>query len=280
MSFLTNTPFLSVAQIGEKSSALDALHTRVLKAIERLNKDVQTRKIEISRRWGTKSGHATTDGGQHPISPADMASWSAIPLQDRERFATNETLASIRIIKQTAEPELNKYLKDAGPMHEALMSQRPYYSSPVQVLNRVSLGDPKRTTFLHQLQFAGPAELGHLAQVAVATHDVPLAAAVVSLLDRMPTKERPVGPVEVAAAMKLEEFVKVQQYLKLGDARLQGIIIAVRTWKQGKSNPINTLSMALRERDLEKDILKADGGEDDAPLNEDDAPFKGEWNDA
>ena len=50
-----------------------------------------------------------------------------------------------------------------------------------------------------------------MAQVAVATQNVPLAAAVLSLLDRMPSKDRPVGPVELASAMKQDDFLKVHE---------------------------------------------------------------------
>lgn len=235
MSFLTQTPLLTVAQIGEHASALDALHQKVLKAIARLQKDVDTRKSEIANRWKSVG----------------------IDAADKARFAKNETLAAVRQIKDNAEAELDRYLKEAGAPHEALMAQRPFYSSPVQVLNRSTLGDSKRTAFLQQLQFAGPVELGHLAQVAVSSKDAPLAAAVVSLLDKMPSKDRPVGPAEVATAMKLEDYLKVQEYLKLGDARLQGVIVAIRTWKADKSNPINTLALALKERDINHDLLGA-----------------------
>jgi hypothetical protein len=99
-----------------------------------------------------------------------------------------------------------------------------------------------------------------MAQVAVATQNVPLAAAVLSLLDRMPSKDRPFGPVELASAMKLDDYLKVQEYIKLGDARLQGILVAIRTWNQGKANPLNTVQLALREQQIDHDLI---GGRDE-----------------
>ena len=254
------SPLLSPQQIGELASNLDAIHTRALKAIERLQKDVQSRKIEISKRWGVPIGHAGTDGGQHQLSPSDVARWSAIPNEDRARMAQNETLAAVRQIKDNSAKELDKLLKDAGAPHAQLVSQREFYSSPAKVLARAALGDPKRTEYLHQLAYAGPAELGHMAQVAVATQNIPLASALLSLLDRMPSKDRPVGPAELAAAMKLDDYLKVQEYIKLGDARLQGILVAIRTWNQGKSNPLNTVQLALREQAIDRDLI---GGGDE-----------------
>lgn len=235
---LNSTPLLTPAQIGELASSLDALHTRVLKAIERLNKDVATKKAEIANRWKS----------------------AGIDAADKARFAQSETLAAIRQIKENSSAELDKLLKEAGPPHAQLVAQRPYYDSPVKVLSRASLGDARRTAYIQQLEHAGPAELGHMAQVAVGTKNEALAAAVLSLLDAMPTKDRPVSSQALATAMQLEDYAKVQEYVKLGDARLQGIVLAVRTWNQGKSNPLDTVTLALRERAIDRSIL---GGDDE-----------------
>ena len=101
------------------------------------------------------------------------------------------------------------------------------------MLARASLGDPKRTEYLLQLQYGGSAELGHIAQIAAVAGKVPLASAVLSLVNRTPTKDRAVGPADLAIAMNLDGYLKVREYLKLGDARLQSILIAIRTWNGG-----------------------------------------------
>lgn len=230
---LTDTPLLAAPKVGELASFLDALHTRVLKAIERLNRDVAIKKAEIASRWKT----------------------AGIDAADRARFAQSETLAAIGIIKDNSRAELDKLLKEAGPPHAQLIAQRPYYDSPVKVLSRAALGDARRTAYLQQLAHAGPAELGHMAQVAVGTKNEALAAAVLSRLDAMPTKDRPVSSQALASAMQLDDYVKVREYLKIGDARLQGIVLAVRAWNQGKSSPLNTLALAMRERDIDASVL-------------------------
>jgi len=219
------SPLLTAAEIGALASNLDAIHARTLKAIERLNQDVANRKQQIAARWKAAPG----------VSAGDLA-----------RIAQSETVAAVRQIKDNSAKELDKLLKDAGAPHAQLVSQRDFYSSPAKVLSRAALGDPKRTEYINQLAYAGPAELGHMAQVAVATQNVPLAAAVLSLLDRMPSKDRPFGPVELASA------------IKLGDARLQGILVAIRTWNQGKSNPLNTVQLALREQAIDRGVIGDD----------------------
>lgn len=238
MTILADAPLLTPAQIGELASSLDGLHGRVLKVIDRLQKDVDTRKQEIANRWKQ----------------------TGVGMVDRALFAKEETLAVVRQIKDNSKAELDKMLKEAGPAHARLIAQRPFYDSPVKVLSRAALGDARRTAYLQQLAYAGPAELGHMAQVAVATQNVPLAAAVLSLLDRLPSKDRPVGPAELAHAMRLDDFLKVQEYIKLGDVRLQGILVAIRTWTAGKSNPLNTVQLAMREQAIDRDLI---GGGDE-----------------
>ncbi len=236
---LSDTQLLSTQQMGELASQLDTLHSRVLKAIERLNKDVATKKIEIASRWKSAPG----------VGAGELA-----------RFAQNETLAAVRQIRDNSKAELDKLLKDAGAPHAQLIAQKPFYDSPAKVLARAALGDPKRTEYLQQLQHAGPAELGHMAQVAVGTRNLALASAVLSLIDRMPSKDRPVGPVELATAMRMDDFLKVQEYVKLGDARLQGILVTIRAWNAGKANPISSIQLAMRERDIDHDLI---GGGDE-----------------
>lgn len=236
---LSDTQLLSTQQIGELASQLDTLHSRVLKAIERLNKDVATKKIEIASRWKSAPG----------VGTGELA-----------RFAQNETLAAVRQIRDNSKAELDKLLKDAGAPHAQLIAQKPFYGSPAKVLARAALGDPKRTEYLQQLKHAGPAELGHMAQVAVGTRNLALASAVLSLIDRMPSKDRPVGPVELATAMRMDDFLKVQEYVKLGDARLQGILVTIRAWNAGKANPISSIQLAMRERDIDHDLI---GGGDE-----------------
>lgn len=58
---LSDTPLLSTQQIGELASTLDLLHKRTLTAIERLNKDIATRKQQIAARWKTAPGIGMAD---------------------------------------------------------------------------------------------------------------------------------------------------------------------------------------------------------------------------
>lgn len=226
---LTSTPLLSPSQIGELASQLDAIHGRALKSIERLNKDLATRRAEIANRWKT----------------------AGISMEDQQRYAESETVAAIGQIKDAASKELDAILKSVGAPHEQIIAQRQFYDSPVKVLSRAGLGTPERSHYTQQLQHAGPSELAHFAQVAVSTKNDTLAASVLSLLDATPTKDRQVSAQHLARSMNLDAYVKVQEYIKLAEARLHGVLVAVRAFRQGRSNPLSTVSLALREREIE-----------------------------
>lgn len=150
--------------------------------LRRRKVDAAARKTEVASRWRN----------------------SDFSMQERARFAERETAAPVRQIQDNARDELNRFFKEARPVHAQLMAQRPYYESAAKVLSRAALGTGQRTAYLQQLVYAGPGELGHMGQVAVGTKNVALAAAVLSLLDAKPTKERPFSPAALAAAMELE----------------------------------------------------------------------------
>lgn len=241
---LRQIPLLSPSEIGELSSNLEAIHSKTLRTIEYLNNTLQAKKLEIANRWKSTN-----------IGDADKA-----------RLAQQETLVVVGKIKDAARDELDGFIKEAGPAYWSLMEQRAFYDNPVKVLTRAGLGTDQRTAYLHQLAHAGSVELGHLAQVAVSTRNEILAAAILSKLDSMPAKDRPVSAQQLASAMDLPGFNKVAAYMKIGENRLQGIVVAIRTWNSGRSNPINTVSLALRERQIDRSVLEAD---DDVEVDND-----------
>lgn len=230
---LVHTPIQNPQQIGELTSSLDSTHTKVLKVIERLNKDVAAKKAEIANRWKN----------------------FRISMQDRVRLSEEETSKCILEIRENSKAELDRLFKEAGETYNQIVTQKIYYDNPVKVLSRHGLGDPRRTDYILQLQHAGSAEMANIGQLAVATDNAVLAAAVLSRLDAMPTNQRPFSAHDLALAVKTD-FGKVAEYLKIAEVRFQGIVLAVRAWNAGKANPIDTVSLAMRQRTLDKAILE------------------------
>lgn len=230
-------PFLSAAELLDVASNLDAIHGRTLKVIDRLQRDVDARKQAAANRW--------KDVTSHGLQPSD-----------RQRIEAEEVRVAVLTIRQNALKELDGIMAEAGAAHARAVSQRDFYDSPVKTLNRVTLGSPKRSEYMRQVEGIGPAELAHLGQFAVSTRNSELAAAIVSRLDTMEARSRPFGAVELATALGLDEHRKGSEAIKIADARLQSIVIAIRAWKAGTSNPLNTVALALRNKELDPEVLR------------------------
>ncbi|PBQ14311.1 hypothetical protein CCL09_22430 [Pseudomonas congelans] len=56
--------------------------------------------------------------------------------------------------------------------------------------------------------------------------------------------------------MRPEAFLKVQEYIKIAETRFQGVVIAIRAWNSGRKNPLSTVSLALRQGELDEQLLK------------------------
>lgn len=128
--------------------------------------------------------------------------------------------------------------------------------SPTQMLGRVALGDNKRSQYQAQLEGAGPVELETAAITAIATEDVVLAAAIVTVVDRRPRDRRPFSVGDFAERVWGKQHAEVT-------AKLKGAILAERTARaandefvRGKADPIVNLSNQLAARA----IAKASGG--------------------
>lgn len=231
-----NLAFLSASQLVEQAGLLDSVHQRTIKCIARLQGDVDKRKAAIASRWS----------GSHGLDASDVS-----------RISANEERAAILEIRAAADSELDGLMKEAGAASASLVGCRAFYDSPVKVLNRMTLGNPKRSEFQRQLETVGPAELHHLAQYAVSTKNAELAAAIVTKLDSMPTGQRPFGAATLAQAMQLDEYHRGSQAIKIGDQALQRVVIAIRAWRTGKGNPLNTVNLALKGKDLDMSVLDA-----------------------
>lgn len=228
-----NLPFLDVQQIGELTSLLDSTHKRTMKAIERLQKDIDSQKASIANRWKNAN-----------IGP-----------NYKRDIQAEEIRAVLLTIRKNSEKELNDLFLEAGATHRQIVEQGVFYDSPVKTLARAGLGDPKRSDYLRQLKGAGAAEVAHMAQVAVSTRNVTLAASLLSIVDSFQTANRPFTSHHLAESFMHDDFVKVREYMKIADHRFQGTVIAVRTWLAEKANPVNTVSLALRARTLDESVL-------------------------
>ena len=130
----------------------------------------------------------------------------------------------------------------------------------ITIEHSIANGDARRTQYQTQLEGAGPVELETAAITAIATGDMPLAAAVATVVDRRPSDRRPFSVAAFAERMWGAQHAEVT-------AKLKGVLLAERTARaandefvRGKADPIANLSNQLAARA----IAEASGEEDEA----------------
>jgi hypothetical protein len=132
---------------------------------------------------------------------------------------------------------------------EGLALTEALYASPQAVLARAGLGDPRRTDLMAQVAGAGPAEVRQLAMLAVATKDVVLGAAIQSVNDRLPRRDRPVSSAELADALVGEEARAVSAAVAAIRDAAQRAIVANREFESGRTRSVDRVKLALSNKE-------------------------------
>jgi hypothetical protein len=116
------------------------------------------------------------------------------------------------------------------------------------VLNRQGLGTSRRESLEESSERARPVGLAGLAQLAIGTGDLVLAAVVANENDRRRESERGFSTAEFLSLMPgLDDLERAQQYLLIGENRMNAIALAIRTWQMARSAPIARVSIAYAQ---------------------------------
>lgn len=136
-------------------------------------------------------------------------------------------------------------LRELNAAAEALATTAQLWASPVTVLSRAGLGSAERSAYIAQLTGAGPVELTQMATLATATGNKVLGAALVSILDRMPAKSRPVSAADLAARLVGDEWRQVDSAIRAIRHANQASLNLNREFESGRSRPLDRVRLAL-----------------------------------
>ena len=146
------------------------------------------------------------------------------------------------------EAERTKRLKELLAIEAQASKLAPLFESPVQMLSRMGLGSAERSRFHEQLRGAGPRELKNYADWARFKGDRILAAAVLSRLDTLPSKNRPFKAVEFAMAIVGEEFELTKKAIGRIRVAAQRAVNVNRDFERGRVNTTAKISIGLARR--------------------------------
>jgi len=136
-------------------------------------------------------------------------------------------------------------LRELDAAAASLETTAQLYANPVAVLARAGIGTAERTNFMTQLSGAGSVELRQMALLAASTGNKVMGAAIVSIIDRMPRKDRPLTAADLAERLVGDETRKVQAAIAAVRHAAQTAIVRNREWETGKASGLDRLKLAL-----------------------------------
>ena len=141
------------------------------------------------------------------------------------------------------------------------------WKDPVAVLMRLTIGSGKRSSYLRQVEHAGPAELENLLRHAVLTSDRDLAAACFSRMDAMAKSDREsvrVERSEVAKALVVEEWTAARAYLAGIEIAHESADVANDSAEGKTISSRRKIALGIRRQELAALL-----GEDDSTTSDD-----------
>jgi hypothetical protein len=143
--------------------------------------------------------------------------------------------------------------RELGTLAAQVRSAATHYASPMQMLMRETLGSERRGRIQMQIETSGPVELASLAELAAATKDREMAAALCGRVHGMKRNDRPFKAGELADVMFGEQHRELSQALVEAERCVLEALQADEEFETGKRNPQRSLQIAMLKR-KESDI--------------------------
>lgn len=215
------------------SAELVSLADFAAKRAEKLGKTIDTLSAGIEARAAEAA---------EALAKADFP-------RDQQKVAADKVRAKARteIIAASSDARWAE-IRQLVAAAEGLALTEALYASPQAVLSRAGLGTPERTDLIKQIGGAGPAEMRQLAALAVATGNKVLGAALQSVNDRLPRRDRAISSAELAEALVGEETRAVQASIAAIRTAAQRAINANREFEAGRIRPVDRVKLALNAK--------------------------------
>lgn len=179
-------------------------------------------------------------------------SLDGVDARDRSSIV-NKAVAGHRaeMVRETKDARL-AFTRELAQLAEQVRSAEAFYRSPVQMLMRETLGNERRSRIQQQIEHSGPVELASLAELAAATKDKELAAALCGRVHGMKRADRPFDAGELADVMFGEQHRELNQALVEAERRVLEALNADQEFETGKPNAQRSLQIAmLKKREVE-----------------------------
>lgn len=180
---------------------------------------------------------------------AASAAAAGFPPEDQRSAAAKLAAKARAEVVNNSEDARWGYIKEVNAASDAVALTAALFASPRAVLARAGLGTPERTHYQTQLEGSGNVEVKNMAALAMATGNKVLGAAIMSVVDRMPRRDRPLSTSELAERLVGEETCAVQDAITKIKLAAQSAINLNREFTAGKVRPLDRVKLALNKKD-------------------------------
>jgi len=194
-----------------------------------------------------------------------------LPQHERTNII-NRTVSGTRgELKRSSADTRTAHVRQAGKIHSEVVGAKALYGSSVQMLARHGLGSERRSRILEQIADSGPAELAGLAELAAATRDIELGAALCSKVAKLLPSERPFNAHDLADVLIGEEHRKVTGAIMEIERLVEEALHEDSAFERNGRSPVRTLEIAKMkeaEAELGADLSLAEADADLDPDTE------------
>lgn len=169
-------------------------------------------------------------------------------LDNRSQHLTAKAVSGFRNeLKADSSAARLAFVQEAGKLREEIQFAASFYQSSPQMLSRYTLGSERRSRVLEQIKYSGAAELASLAELAAATQDKELAAALCSVAYDMEPTKRPFDSTELADIILGEEFREIQSAFSEIDRIAFEAVNEDTAFETGKRNTGRDMHLAMMQ---------------------------------
>lgn len=155
------------------------------------------------------------------------------------------------LVRQSKDVRL-AFTRELAQMSESIRSAETHYRSPMQMLSRDTLGSERRSRIQQQIEHSGQVELASLAELAAATKDKELAAALCGRVHSIKRDDRPFNAGELADVLFGEQHRELSQALIEAERRVLEALQADLEFETGQGSSHRALQIAmLKKREAE-----------------------------
>lgn len=195
---------------------------------------------------------------------ADIESSLSDIQQSQRTPLVNKAVAGFRMeLRRESGDQRLAHVREVAKHREFLKSAKGHYRSSAQMLARATIGSERRSRIQQQISNSGPAELASLAELAAATRDMEMAAALCSrVFDMEPTK-RPFNAADLADTIVGDEFREVTSAINEVERLALEALDDDSRFETAKSNPHRSLQIAMMKRGAETPYTENDEEDND-----------------